>query len=278
MKTLTIYTDGASRGNPGNAASAWLILDGTNVLESEVISAWKNTNNFAEYTAIISALKAAVKFSKPDTKIELFSDSELVISQMNGRYAVRSENLIKLNAEAKSAANKFASVKFTHVPRENPYIGSCDWLCNQALDMIEKQPQKKIEPIICNPIGVVHSPFLKKEDCPKQGKFTDKLSKVEIFEKYREGLDGLSVGDKVFILCWFDKSERDILKVHPHGKSDGKMRGIFSTRAPVRPNPISLTLVEIVSIDSGVLTVKGLEALNETPVVDIKPFYADTDN
>ncbi|MDO5844324.1 MAG: tRNA (N6-threonylcarbamoyladenosine(37)-N6)-methyltransferase TrmO [Methanocorpusculum sp.] len=278
MKNLTIYTDGASRGNPGNAASAWLILNGTEVLESEVISAGKNTNNFAEYTAIISALKSAVKFAEPTAKIELFSDSELVISQMNGRYAVKSENLVKLNAEAKTAAKKFASVTFTHVPRENPYIGSCDWLCNQALDMIESKPPKKSEPIICNPIGIVHSPFLKKEDCPKQGKFTDKLSRVEVFEKYREGLEGLSAGDKVFILCWFDKSERDILKVHPHGQSDGKMRGVFATRAPVRPNPISLTLTEIVSIDSGIITVKGLEALNKTPVLDIKPFYADTDN
>lgn len=135
------------------------------------------------------------------------------------------------------------------------------------------------EPIICNPIGVVHSPFIEQKDAPKQGRMTDELSRVEIYEKYRDGMDGLNAGDKVFVLCWFDRSKRDILKVHPRGGDPSKkLRGVFSTRAPVRPNPISLTLVEIVSIDDLVITVKHLEALDNTPVLDIKPYYADSDN
>lgn len=135
------------------------------------------------------------------------------------------------------------------------------------------------EPIICNPIGIVHSPFLEKKDAPRQGRLTEELSRIEIYEKYRDGMDGLNAGDSVYILCWFDRSERSILKVHPRGGDEtAKLRGVFSTRAPVRPNPISLTLVKIVSIDGLIITVKYLEALDNTPVLDIKPYYAESDD
>ncbi len=279
MDQLTIYTDGASRGNPGQAASAWLILRGDEVLESDILTLGRATNNVAEYSALNAALRRAARFCTPkETRVEIFSDSNLMISQMTGRYAVRSEDLCPLYEKAKQLASVFASVTYTHVRRENPYVGSCDRLCNNALDLLSQKPAPAPKKIECVPIGIVHSPFINAEDAPRQGIFTDKPSRITIYEKYRDGLSGLAAGDKVFILCWFDRAERDILKVKPHGHGKGEMRGVFSTRAPVRPNPISLTLVTIITINDLILTVKGLEALDNTPVLDIKPYYGDIDS
>ncbi|HJK20648.1 MAG TPA: tRNA (N6-threonylcarbamoyladenosine(37)-N6)-methyltransferase TrmO [Methanocorpusculum sp.] len=282
MDELTIYTDGASRGNPGEAAAAWLILRGCEVLESEVRVLGVQTNNIAEYTALLGALTAAKKYGDPAaTSLTVYSDSELMISQMAGKYAVRSETLKPLYTEAAAAASIYAKVRYVHVPRENAYVGSCDWLCNNALDTLAAakyaaEQQKRHGPIECRPIGIVHSPFLDRKSAPNQGKNTNELSTVEVYPEYADGLFGLSEGDSVFILCWFDRSDRSILQVIPHGGRRG-LTGVFATRAPVRPNPISLTLVTIVSIDKTRITVKGLEALDQTPVLDIKPYYGDID-
>ena len=137
MDKLTIYTDGASRGNPGEAAAAWLILRGCDVLESEVRVLGVQTNNTAEYTALLGALAASKKYCDPaDTSLTVFSDSELMISQMIGTYAVRSRTLKPLYDEAVQTASIYLEILYVHVPRENAYIGSCDWLCNNALDTL----------------------------------------------------------------------------------------------------------------------------------------------
>lgn len=279
MDRLTIYTDGASRGNPGQAAAAWIILREAEVLESEVRVLGVQTNNAAEYTALGHALKAANKYTEPgNAEIFVYSDSELVISQMNGSYAIRSPALKPLYEEAKRNAAVFARVNYTHVPRENPYIGSCDWLCNSALNAREKPGVEEPRPAVtCTPIGIVHSPFREKKDAPHQGKHTDLLSTIDLHPEYRAGLLGLKPGDAVFVLCWFDRSDRSILQVIPHGATEKTLTGVFATRAPVRPNPISLTLVTIREISGTTLTIKGLEALDGTPVLDIKPYYSGID-
>ncbi len=281
MDCLTLYTDGASRGNPGDAAAAWLILRGTDVLESDALVLGKQTNNIAEYTALIHALRSAKKYADPKTtEILVYSDSELMVSQMNGVYKVRSAVLQPLHEEVKRSASSFANVSYHHVPRENPYIGSCDWMCNDALDKLAAADVVEVlrtgrDPVTCLPIGIVHSPFKERKDAPNQGRNTREISTLEIFPEYRDGLVGLAAGDAVFILCWFDRSERDILQVIPHGRTE--LTGVFATRAPVRPNPLSLTLVTIESITGTTLTVRGLEALDNTPVLDIKPYYAGID-
>ncbi|MDP3065392.1 MAG: tRNA (N6-threonylcarbamoyladenosine(37)-N6)-methyltransferase TrmO [Methanobacteriaceae archaeon] len=119
------------------------------------------------------------------------------------------------------------------------------------------------------PIGTVHSPYVNRGKAPHQGRNSDIISEVVIFPEYEEGLEGIQRNSHLFILYWFDRAEETLLKVVPHGLTE--KRGIFSTRAPPRPNPIGLTLVELVKREGNVLTVKGLEALDGSPVLDIKP-------
>ena len=126
-----------------------------------------------------------------------------------------------------------------------------------------------------NPIGVVNSPYKIKKLSPHQGRFSDELSKIRIFDKYAEALDGIELYQHLIVLYWFDQAENVLLKVVPHGKV--KKRGLFSTRAPVRPNPIGFCLVELVGIESNCLTVKWLDALDNSPVLDIKPFWPEID-
>lgn len=281
MKKLTIYTDGASRGNPGLAACAWLILDGCEVLEAESAGVGENTNNFAEYTALINALKAAKKYcTAEETEIDAYSDSELMVKQLNGQYAVRAPALKEKYAEVKRLAEAYASVSYTHVRRENPYVSSCDWMCNQALDMLSKREAEKrsVPRPVCQPIGFVHSPYKEKGSAPRQGRMQNDISELEIFPQFAEGLDGLQAGDDIFVLCWFDRSDRSVLKVASRKDADGNPRGVFATRSPARPNPISLTLVKLVNITGTLLHVRGLEMLDGTPVLDIKPYYSDIDS
>jgi len=283
MKVITVYTDGASRGNPGSAASAWLIMDGVDVLEADSMSIGIASNNMAEYSALLIALKHAAHFCNPkETSVEVFSDSELMINQLNGLYALKSPNLCSIYQEVRELVGTYSSVTFTHVPRENPYISSCDWMCNRSLDLsASNDNRKKITTIQCTPIGFVHSPYKTIDDTPRMGRLTNEISTIELDSQYVSATYGLKEGSDIFVLCWFDRSDRTILQVNPRGDSDGKNRdeilGVFATRSPVRPNPISLTLVKLVAIEGTQLTVRGLDAMDNTPVLDIKPYTSDFD-
>ena len=121
------------------------------------------------------------------------------------------------------------------------------------------------------PIGVINSQYKTKDDAPRQGRFSTETSTITVFDEYLDGLDGLSVNKYLIILYWQDRAERDKLKVVPYGKTE--KRGIFSTRAPVRPNPIGFCLVELVDMNRNKITVKWLDALDGLPLLDIKPFW-----
>ncbi len=125
------------------------------------------------------------------------------------------------------------------------------------------------------PIGVINSPYSTKKDSPRQGRYSTKTSTVTVFEEYAEGLDGLEANKYLIILYWQDSAERDKLKVMPHGKT--KKRGVFSTRAPVRPNPVGFCLVELVDMNQNKLNVKWLDALDGSSLLDIKPFWKELD-
>jgi tRNA-Thr(GGU) m(6)t(6)A37 methyltransferase TsaA len=121
------------------------------------------------------------------------------------------------------------------------------------------------------PIGVINSQYLTKDDAPRQGRYSTETSTITVFDEFLDGLDGLDLNKYLIILYWQDRAERDKLKVIPYGKTE--KRGIFSTRAPVRPNPIGFCLIELVDMNKNKLIVKWLDALDGSPLLDIKPFW-----
>jgi tRNA-Thr(GGU) m(6)t(6)A37 methyltransferase TsaA len=103
----------------------------------------------------------------------------------------------------------------------------------------------------------------------------DKVSKIILREDLTKALEGIKDFSHLFVIFWMHEistKERKITKVHPRGRSDMPLLGVFATRSPDRPNPIGLTLVELLKIEKNILTVRGLDALNGTPILDIKPF------
>ncbi len=130
---IEVYTDGASRGNPGRASSSFLFVENGRVLYFSSQYIGIATNNVAEYTAIINALNFAIfKNIAPDV---LVSDSELVVSQVNGIYRVKASHLKKLLDELLVLKKRFPMLKFVHSKRENKYIKVADKLCNMMLDL-----------------------------------------------------------------------------------------------------------------------------------------------
>jgi len=96
-----------------------------------------------------------------------------------------------------------------------------------------------------------------------------------VFEPHvLEGLQGIRAGDEVILLTWLDRARRDVLTVHPRGDTSRPQEGVFSTRSPHRPNPIGLHTVEITDIDGRRVRVRHLEALNGTPILDVKPILS----
>lgn len=111
------------------------------------------------------------------------------------------------------------------------------------------------------------------EDCPNQGWEGAPEAWVEIDPAFVEGLDGITQGCEVILLTWFHKARRNILKLHPRNNPENPHRGVFVTRSPDRPNPVGLHRVEVLEVDllHGRLRVRPLEALDGTPIIDIKP-------
>ncbi|NLX48917.1 MAG: tRNA (N6-threonylcarbamoyladenosine(37)-N6)-methyltransferase TrmO [Methanospirillum sp.] len=130
----------------------------------------------------------------------------------------------------------------------------------------------KIE--IC-PIGRVRSPFRNRSDAPRQGRLSNAVSEIVIDPPFRPGLYRVERKRHLIVLCWFDRADRNALLVTPpHNPVE---HGVFATRSPDRPNPVALSVVDLLGIDDGVLRVRGLDALDGTPVIDIKPFSPEID-
>ena len=121
------------------------------------------------------------------------------------------------------------------------------------------------------PIGRVESPLTDKATAPKQGHEGSPEAWLVFEPAVLEGLDGIAAGDEVILLTWLDRADREVLRVHPRDDVSNPMRGVFNTRSADRPNPIGLHQVQIVAIDGGRMRVRNLEALDGTPIVDVKP-------
>lgn len=121
------------------------------------------------------------------------------------------------------------------------------------------------------PIGRVESPLDDLAKAPKQGDEGAPDAWLVIAEDLLGALDGIEVGDSLLVLTWLDRARRDVLAVHPRSDPSRPLRGVFGTRSPDRPNPIGLHRVEVAEIERNRLRVRSLEALDGTPVLDLKP-------
>ena len=135
-----------------------------------------------------------------------------------------------------------------------------------------------MQEFVVRPIGVVRSALKDAADAPKQGALTGQEAEIVVDPAYLPALDGLDrARGKIIVMCWMHRAERSRLKVHPRGQEDRPERGVFSTRSPHRPNPISLHTVTLLSIDRNVLRIRGMDAIDGTPVVDIKSHSPELD-
>jgi tRNA-Thr(GGU) m(6)t(6)A37 methyltransferase TsaA len=125
-------------------------------------------------------------------------------------------------------------------------------------------------------IGLIHSPLKHLADAPRQGNEGAPDAWLELNPALAEGLDGMAVGDEIIIITWFHQAQRDILKVHPRDDETIPLTGIFATRSPDRPNPLGLHPVTVLEIEGNRLKVGPIEAIDGTPVVDIKPVLSQS--
>ena len=127
------------------------------------------------------------------------------------------------------------------------------------------------------PVGRVSSPLRDRAEAPKQGDEGAPDAWLVFEPGLEEALRGLRVGAEVLVLTWLDRARRDVMTVHPRGDLSRPETGVFATRSPDRPNPIGLHRVEIASIDGLRVRVRNLEALDGTPIVDVKPVLGPVD-
>jgi tRNA-Thr(GGU) m(6)t(6)A37 methyltransferase TsaA len=125
--------------------------------------------------------------------------------------------------------------------------------------------------VTLDPIGRVESALADPEEAPKQG-FEGGPDAWLVFEpRVVEALEGLEAGARVIVLTWLDRADRSVLRVHPRDDRSNPLRGVFTTRSADRPNPIGLHEVEVLAVDRNRVKVSDLEALDGTPVLDLKP-------
>ncbi|MCU0821416.1 MAG: tRNA (N6-threonylcarbamoyladenosine(37)-N6)-methyltransferase TrmO [Spirochaetes bacterium] len=124
--------------------------------------------------------------------------------------------------------------------------------------------------IILKPIGIIHTPFKEIKDIPIQGSFSEHHGEVEIFPEYVDGLKDVEGFSHLYFIYNFHKS--DVVKLQGKPYLDDIIHGIFAIRAPHRPNHIGLTIVKLLSIDKNHLNIAGVDMLDGTPLIDIKPY------
>jgi tRNA-Thr(GGU) m(6)t(6)A37 methyltransferase TsaA len=123
-------------------------------------------------------------------------------------------------------------------------------------------------------IGRIRTPWKTRKECPKRGDMENgPVCRIEIDARWREALDGIAEHEQLQILYWMDRARRDLVRQSP--RSDGNTRGTFSLRSPMRPNPIASSIVKLVGVEGSELLVRGLDCLDSTPLIDVKPEYCD---
>ncbi len=124
-------------------------------------------------------------------------------------------------------------------------------------------------------IGRIRTPWQRREDCPKNPRETQEECTIELDPRWAEGLRGLETVSHVVVLYWMDEARRDLVLQAPHHYPE--RRGTFALRSPVRPNPIAVSVARLIRIDGNKLIVVGLDCKDDTPLLDLKPYFASTD-
>jgi tRNA-Thr(GGU) m(6)t(6)A37 methyltransferase TsaA len=128
------------------------------------------------------------------------------------------------------------------------------------------------------PVGYVRSSLTSRSQAPRQGNEGAPSASIEVDPAWRAGLSGIEVGHELILLSWFHEARRDVLKLHPRNDPSLPITGVFATRSPDRPNPIGLHRVRVLAVGESSLEVEPLEAIDGTPIVDIKPVLQVADD
>jgi tRNA-Thr(GGU) m(6)t(6)A37 methyltransferase TsaA len=126
-------------------------------------------------------------------------------------------------------------------------------------------------------VGHVESSLRDRDDAPKQGDEGAPEAWLVIAPEFAAALDGIATGDELLLLTWLDRALRDVLQVRPRSRVTGPVQGVFNTRSPDRPNPIGLHRVTVLELAGARLRVDQLEALDGTPIIDVKPLLRAID-
>jgi tRNA-Thr(GGU) m(6)t(6)A37 methyltransferase TsaA len=131
---------------------------------------------------------------------------------------------------------------------------------------------------IVTPIGYLRSELKRTADAPLFYTEGAPNARLEVLEAFRAGLHRLQVGDEIIVITWLHLAQRDVLQVHPRGNRANPLTGVFLTRSPDRPNPLGLHRSRVLAMDASGLLIGPIEAIDGTPVVDIKPVVAEAND
>lgn len=124
-------------------------------------------------------------------------------------------------------------------------------------------------------IGRIHTPWKRREDCPRNARGSDAVCTIELDPRWVPGLKGVETCSHIVVLYWMDQARRDLVLQKPRHYDE--QRGTFALRSPARPNPIALSVARLLKVEGARLDVVGLDCLDGTPLLDIKPYFASTD-
>ena len=124
-------------------------------------------------------------------------------------------------------------------------------------------------------IGRIRTPWQSRKDCPKNARESDAMCTIEVDAPWAQALAGIETCSYLIVLYWMDQARRDLVVQFPRHYGEG--RGTFALRSPVRPNPIAMSVVRLLGIEGTTLSVVGLDCLDNTPLLDLKPYFASTD-
>jgi tRNA-Thr(GGU) m(6)t(6)A37 methyltransferase TsaA len=141
--------------------------------------------------------------------------------------------------------------------------------------IIENVKTSSFETFSIQPIGVIRSEIKSREDAPCFYTEGAPNAVVEMSPAYMDGLHRMKAGDEIIVITWLHQADREVLKVHPRGNPSNPLTGVFSTRSPDRPNPLGLHRVKVLEVNGTRLQIGAIEAIDGTPVVDLKPVVGE---